>query len=328
MLILGIDGGGTKTSCTLFEIDSDLSGNTTSDTRYMPKDDASLANSLAPRALGSLRLPTCHWAQAGTEGMQDVLSKAIAWADERAGAASFGIAYGICGYGEGAEISQTIEAVCRTVAGGREHLIVNDVEAAWAGSLALQDGIVIIAGTGSIAFGSRHGQQMRCGGWDYLLGDEGSGGWMGKELLYAFTRQADGRRPKGPLFDLVTQKLSLDDPFDLISFAHEHFGSRATISALSPLVTEAAKAGDLDALEIFATAAQQEAELVSTIATNLFQSEDGTIPVSYVGGTFAAGSLVLDPLAEALPRQCVLTQPLFGPEAGAALLLATQVGLI
>lgn len=191
---LGIDAGGTKTAFATY--------------------DETLTQ------LGRFELPTSHYAQAGFDGMEAVLAEGIARA-EAAGllGEQYGIGIGMCGYGEGTTSTARIEQIVAKVAGAHPYALVNDVESAWAAGLNLADGIVIIAGTGSIAYGVHGERSLRCGGWDYELGDEGSGGWLGKELLRAFTRQCDGRDPAGPLRNLVRQELELADDFDIIAFA-------------------------------------------------------------------------------------------------------------
>lgn len=315
MLWLGIDGGGTKTACSLYT------------------DDL--------HRIDQLILPTCHYAQAGFEGMERILAQAVLWASERARAASesaqdLGVACAICGYGEGAEASARIEQAVERAADGREHLLVNDVDAAWAAGLHLADGIALIAGTGSIALGVRGERRMRCGGWDYELGDEGSGGWMGRQLLYAFCREADGRAARGAVYDLVRRELGLASDFDVIGFAQRHIADRGRIAALAPLVAQAAQAGDAAAQAIFQQAAQEETALVRAIAERLFcagaagaaggEPEVGSIPVAYIGGTFNAGPLILDPLAAALPECCRLTAPQHEPDLGPVLLLQKRLG--
>ncbi|WP_085830042.1 BadF/BadG/BcrA/BcrD ATPase family protein [Collinsella vaginalis] len=302
MFHLGIDGGGTKTACTLFRFEGS-----------------------SPVPLDSITLPTCHYAQVGLEGMKSVLAEALTWAQNVAGDEPLGIAFGICGYGEGAESTRAIDRICAEIAGDSPFIVVNDVEVAWAAGLGLAAGIVLIAGTGSIAYGVCAGRSMRCGGWDYLLGDEGSGGWLGKEALYAYARQADGRATRGPLFDLVNEELGFTDPFELIAFANTHFSERGAISALAPLVTAAATAGDPSAQEILKRAAEEEAGLITTIACSIFPDDGSKIPVSYVGGTFKAGAFILDPLRQALPARFRITPPLWSPEAGAALLLERSI---
>lgn len=297
---LGIDGGGTKTAFTIFDEDM--------------------------RERGRQVLGTCHYAQVGFDGMRDVLAEGIAWA--RGGgelAEPFGIGVGMCGYGEAEEATRRIDEVVATVAQGRPVELVNDVEAAWAAGLDLADGIVLIAGTGSIAHGVCRGRTMRTGGWDYELGDEGSGGWLGKELLRAFTRQSDGRDEAGSLLDIVRRALDLRDDFDLITFAQKHMADRSAVSRLAPLVSEAAAAGDASARRIFERAAQEEADMVGAIARTIFPADVADIPVAYVGGTFTVGAPLLEPLARALPARCRLVTPAHDPDVGACLLLRRRL---
>lgn len=303
---LGIDAGGIKTAFSLY-------------------DDKL-------QQLDRFELPTSHYAQAGFDGMRAILAEGIARAESSELLnGNFGIGIGMCGYGEGAEATARIERTVAEVAGTHPYELVNDVESAWAAGLDLADGIVIIAGTGSIAYGVNGTRTMRCGGWDYELGDEGSGGWLGKELLRAFTRQCDGREPSGPLRDLVRQELGLVDDFDVISFAQQHMGNRSRISGLAPLVSAAAEAGDASARHILERAAREEAEMVAAIVRGIFgephECAAEPIPVTYVGGTFKAGSAILEPLAAALPRCCRLVPPRFEPDRGACLLLRRKLGL-
>lgn len=300
---LGIDGGGTKTAFTVY--------------------DERLA------ALDRLVLPTCHYAQAGIDGMRDVLARGIAWArDTGLLGDAYGIGFSICGYGENASADAAIAEAARDLAAGHPFALVNDVEAAWAAGLDMADGIALIAGTGSIAFGVRGARRQRCGGWDYEIGDEGSGGWMGRELLRAFTRQADGRDARGPLYDLVRTELDLSNDFDIIAFAQEHIGDRTRIATLSQLVSRAAEAGDSSALGIFGRAAYEEADMVAALVRALFDDladTPGSIPVTYIGGTFRAGRFILEPLAEALPSCCRLVAPAHEPDLGAVLILRNRL---
>ena len=310
---LGIDGGGTKTACTLYD------------------------DTLAP--IDRLVLPTCHYAQTGFDGMRGVLEQGVRWTEGLAAGCeaddgnSLGIGFAICGYGEGTEATARIDALVAEIAGSHPYELVNDVEAAWAAGLDLADGIAIIAGTGSIALGVCNGEQRRCGGWDYELGDEGSGGWLGKQALTAFTRQADGRDARGPLYELVRAELDLNDDFDIIAFAQTHYGKRGRVAALAPLVTKAAAAGDSSALGILERAAQEEADMVRAIISALFDParEAGKpvtdpIPVTYIGGTFKAGDLILETLAAALPDRCKLVAPIHEPDLGPVLLLRRKLG--
>lgn len=300
---LGIDGGGTKTAFALY--------------------DEQLCQ------LDRHALPTCHYAQAGVDGMRRILEEGVAWARGTGELGdAFGIGFSICGYGENPAADAAVEAVARDIASGRPYTLVNDVEAAWAAGLDMADGIAIIAGTGSIALGVRAGRQVRCGGWDYEIGDEGSGGWMGREVLRAFTRQADGRDARGALYDLVRSELALANDFDIIAYAQEHITDRTRIAAISVLATRAAHAGDASAQAIFERAAREEADMVAAIVRELFADQIDTaaaIPVTYIGGTFQAGSLILKPLAVALPSCCRLVAPAHEPDLGAVLILRDRL---
>lgn len=300
---LGIDGGGTKTAFSIF-------------------DDRL-------RMLDRFTLPTCHYAQAGLEGMREVLDRGCARARAcEALGDDYGIGFSICGYGEDAEADRAARAAAESIAGPHPHAIVNDVEAAWAAGLDMADGVALIAGTGSIALGVRAGRQVRCGGWDYEVGDEGGGGWMGRELLRAFTRQSDGRDPRGPLHALVRERLRLDDDFEVIARARELLPDRTRTAALSPLVTEAAEAGDASARAIFERAAREEADLVRTLVGELFSdriADEGAVPVACIGGTFQAGAHILRPLSAALPSCCRLVRPAHEPDVGAVLILRARL---
>lgn len=297
---LGIDGGGTKTAFTIYDED------------------------MCP--LERFELGTCHYAQAGFEGMERVLAEGVARAAGTGLLGSyFGIGLGICGYGEGADATRRIREAVGRVAGEHPFELVNDVEAAWAAGLDLADGVVIIAGTGSIAYGVCAGRTMRCGGWDYELGDEGSGGWLGKELLFAFTRESDGRAPAGAILNLVREELDLADDFDLIAFAQKHMAERGRIAALAPLVSRAAEAGDDCARDILERAAREEAAMVDAVVCGIFAKDNSVVPVTYIGGTFKAGRLILDPLERALPKRCRLVAPVHEPDVGACLLLRRRL---
>ena len=300
---LGIDGGGTKTASAIY------------DERL--------------RLLDRFTLPTCHYAQAGIDGMRAVLEQGAARAVSGGSLGdAFGIGFSICGYGENGQADRALSAAVSDIAGGRPFALVNDVEAAWAAGLGMADGIALIAGTGSIAYGARGARRARCGGWDYEIGDEGGGGWMDKELLRAFTRQADGRAPRGPLYGLVRDHLHLADDFEVISYARAALPRRTEVAALSRLVAQAAERGDASARDIFRRAAAEESDMVRALVNRLFadvRAMPRAVPVTYIGGTFNAGPLILEPLADALPPCCRLVPPLREPDLGAVLILRERL---
>ena len=81
----------------------------------------------------------------------------------------------------------------------------------WAGSLGAEDGINIVAGTGSIGYGQRGSVSARAGGWGEAFSDEGSAYWIAMQGLNAYSRMSDGRLPKGPLHTLINEALNLSE---------------------------------------------------------------------------------------------------------------------
>ena len=308
---LGIDGGGTKTAFCVF------------DEGMRPAGEP-------------VRLGTCHFAQVGYDGMREVLGQGI----ERCASLGllgneWGVGLGLAGFGQEADVRARIRScvseLLGQVAPGRPFELMNDVEAAHAAALDLADGIVVVAGTGSIAYGVNCGATMRCGGWGNQIGDEGSGWWLGREVVRAFSRQSDGRSRRGPLHDVVRDELGLADDYDLIGYMRDVVaGDRAKVAALGRLATVAAEMGDRDARDILSRAAKEDADLVAAIVRAIFSPGEGgnhgqRVPVSYVGGTFRAGEALLGPLRASLPTCCDLVPPAFGPEAGSCLVLRDRL---
>ncbi|MEX2465278.1 MAG: BadF/BadG/BcrA/BcrD ATPase family protein [Gemmatimonadota bacterium] len=129
-----------------------------------------------------------------------------------------------------------------------------DVKAAFESAFGDGPGLLLIAGTGSIALGrSPDGRMERVGGWGALLGDEGSGYWIAMRALGCIARAVDGRAQPTALEDLLMGYLGLDDPYALIPWTNR--ASKAEVAALAPLVLEAARAGDSVAASIVTDAA-------------------------------------------------------------------------
>jgi N-acetylglucosamine kinase-like BadF-type ATPase len=201
---------------------------------------------------------------------------------------------------------------------------------AWAGSLGGADGINVIAGTGSMTYGRRHGRGLRVGGWGELFGDEGSGYWIGIRGLRTFTQMSDGRLPDGPLRTVLRRELGLKEDEDLLSLVlGEWRGARARIAALSPFVCTAAELGDERAAAILQDAGDELAALGAATAQRLGYGAVEPTPVSYSGGIFAVGS-VLQRFVERLrdrPGAFEVRPPLYSPVVGAALYAAELAGV-
>ena len=109
----------------------------------------------------------------------------------------------------------------------------NDMVCSWAGSLACADGISVIAGTGSMAYGEYAGRTARAGGWGELIGDEGSAYWIAREGMNLFSRMSDGRAPRGPLYELVRARFGIAVDLDLCARVYgEGVSARSAFAAV------------------------------------------------------------------------------------------------
>ena len=172
--------------------------------------------------------------------------------------------------------------------------LTNDVEVGWAGSLCLAPGINVVAGTGSIAFGKNEsGITARCGGWSEFFSDEGSCYWIGCRVLQLFSKQADGRAPKDELYSLVRKEFGIKNDFEIIDLVHnEYINNRDKVAALQLLARDAALAGSCCARNLYMEAAGELCKMVTAIRDQL-KFKQQPFPVSYSGGLFKAGELIL-----------------------------------
>ncbi|XWX05556.1 BadF/BadG/BcrA/BcrD ATPase family protein (plasmid) [Aggregatilineales bacterium SYSU G02658] len=199
----------------------------------------------------------------------------------------------------------------------------SDEEIALVGANGERRGVLVLAGTGSIAYGVNDaGEALTVGGWGYLLGDKGSGYWLGMQALEAYLRHEDGldTRPTS-LVERVRQACGFRDRFDVIPWLYQPAPDSSKVASLAPLVLEEAQAGDAYARHIVEEAATELALLAQTIVRRL--------RIDHPRYAFA-GSLLTNPtpLAEALCRRLHLPtppQPRYSPLIGAALLARLTV---
>ncbi len=212
----------------------------------------------------------------------------------------------------------------------QRYACVNDMVCGWAGALGCRDGINVVAGTGSIAYGEFAGRTARAGGWGELFSDEGSAYWLARETLALFSRMSDGRADKGPLYELVREHFRLRADLDVCAAVYGPPAlTRSQIAALAPLAARAASAGDPAVERLFAAAAEQLAALVHAVRDQLAAPPQLPLPVSYSGGMFRPPS-VLTPLLEAAlrtsGRRYEFVAPQLAPCAGIALYAAKLAG--
>lgn len=152
-------------------------------------------------------------------------------------------------------------------------------------------GILLVSGTGSACFGrGPTGRLTRCGGWGPVIGDEGSGAWLGRRALSAVTAASDGREPATALIGAVLTAAEVSEVNDLVQWAND--ATPATLATLAPAVFSAAAAGDLRANALMTLAVEELAIHVRTIARELFTDERATAPLALAGGLMVRGSLL------------------------------------
>jgi N-acetylglucosamine kinase-like BadF-type ATPase len=302
-MFLGIDGGGTKTAFVLI-------------------DDGG-------RQLARHESTTSYYLEIGFDALEALLHDGVRTVLQQAGVPAADIAHTFAGLPAHGEDSALLASFDGLLAGLLpRHTVGNDMVCSWAGSLAGADGISLVAGTGSIAYGEWQGRGARSGGWGEVFGDEGSAHWLAREVLALFSRMADGRAEPGPLLALVREHFGLTQDLDLCA-AINGSAARSGFAQIARLATAAAHAGDAQARQLLVRAGDELAALAAGVARNLDVSGIQAVPVSYSGGVFAAGDLVLGPLQAALARRlpgAVLKTPRFGPELGAALYAARLGG--
>ena len=273
MYYLGIDGGGTKTAFSLMNEKGEI--------------------------VASHELKTIHYMQIGMDEFKKRVKEGVTKILELSGVEAKDVAHaflGTPGYGASKEMIQPLNDAAKEVMMGINFTCGNDVESCWAGALACKDVIALIAGTGSMTFGKVGKKSVTCGGWGPIIGDEGSAYYIGMKVINEFSKQADGRKPKTPLFDVVMQEMDFEDESKLIDLIyHEYKGDRPKIAQLAKLANLAYDKGCDVSKDIFDKAAYEQFLLIKATIKNL-DMEDKNITVSYSGGVFRSGERILKPL--------------------------------
>jgi N-acetylglucosamine kinase-like BadF-type ATPase len=305
-MFLGVDGGGTKTAFCLLDREGAVPAQARAGGIYYLSEGIELVDRILRDGVNTI----CTQADISTEDIDYAF-------------------FGLPSYGEVSGDISALDAAPRAILGHDRYACGNDMVCGWAGSLAAADGINVISGTGSIAYGRRGGRGVRVGGWGELFGDEGSAYWIAIRGLNLVSRMSDGRLPAGPLAETIRRQLGLTADLDLIAVVLNGWhGERSDIAALSRQVVEAADLGDTDAAAVLADAGRELALLVDTTRRQLGYAPDEALPVSYSGGTFSAAR-ILDGFRRelaALHRGYQLREPLYPPVIGAALYAATLAG--
>jgi N-acetylglucosamine kinase-like BadF-type ATPase len=207
----------------------------------------------------------------------------------------------------------------------RSWILVNDVVGAWATATGAAPGIGVISGTGSNVFGvGEDGRSWRAGGWGHVLGDEGSGYWLGVRSLAAVLHDRDESGAKTGLSEAALRFFEVDDVEALVALVYGNPLSKSEIASFAVETAKLAEQQDPVATALYGDAAAQLSAQVAAVVRNTGLA--GRFPVGLIGSAFKAGPVFIDPLAAAIEEiapearvACVHTPPATG-----ALILALR----
>jgi glucosamine kinase len=304
-LVLGVDGGGSKTRAVV----ADGAGEILGEGLAGPSNPLRVGVGEAVGAIRDAADKAC--AEAGVRRVEIV-------------AAEVGLA-GV----KRADIRERMRAAVAEL-GIKTVEVVTDADIALYGATEGKPGLVIIAGTGSNCCGiNARGRRACAGGWGPLVGDEGSGSWIARRALQAVARSTDGRGRKTTLVEAACEYFNVAAADDLSTAVYAPSVTNSRIAGFGSRVVEAAKRRDAVARGIVGEAGRELALAAAAVIRKL-KMERELFQVAYVGGVFAAGPLILDSLAEEVARvapRAFLAPPVLAPAEAAARMAGEQLQL-
>lgn len=259
MLTAGIDAGGSKTECIIVD-------------------------SKAKKIITRAEAGPANYQVVGLKKACQEIKNALEEAKAKAGISKVSaLGLGIAGAGREndkiklrKELSKILEC--------EDFFLTDDAQIALLGATGAEAGIVLIAGTGSIAYGlTKADTKIRSGGWGPLIGDEGSGFWIALEAIKRAVKASENRAKKTKLEESIINYFDFNTLQELIPFIYERELPRREIASLTPRVMELAEMGDCVAEEIINEAVSELALLVSSLAARLDYQVD---KIFTVGGLF------------------------------------------
>jgi N-acetylglucosamine kinase-like BadF-type ATPase len=233
----------------------------------------------------------------GPQRLERALSQAVAHALQNADCDPAQVRYACLGMTGGAEFARQI--VLRSLPNAQV-VAYDDMVTALAGGSIAKAGVVVVAGTGSVAYGRLDdGREARAGGWGYLIGDEGSAYDLARRALQAASHAVDGRGQATMLVKAIPQYFQLSTFADVRDVVYTPAVTRSRIAGLARVVAEEAKQGDAICISLLAGAGRALAHMALAVIARLQQTEAG-MNIYLSGGVFQAADLVIRPLRETL----------------------------
>jgi N-acetylglucosamine kinase-like BadF-type ATPase len=263
-LIVGVDGGGTKTTALLAEISSDGTE------QILGRGYAGSSNIKAVGADNALR------------NLHTAIQEAWQASGKNPCTADLAI-FGLSGAGR-PETQILVNDWCTSQQIATRSQVVHDALPVLIAGAPAGQGIALIAGTGAVAYAvNAAGQTAIVGGWGFWFGDEGSAFSLGQAAARAISQASDGRGQRTLLRDLVLKRLKISEPREILTaLGRDGADVRFALAELAPFVSQAAENGDGVALEIVASAACDLASLVTAAAEKVKLGHD--FPLALAGG--------------------------------------------
>jgi len=260
---LGIDGGGTKTSCLIGDESAVLGAGSAG-----PSNVVRVGEAIAGESLEAAIRQACVVANVAPAQIHRTC-------------------IGASGAGR-PEITTVISSAVSRIVGGTVD-VVGDTVIALEAAFGSGAGVIVIAGTGSIAYGrNMNGQTARAGGWGHAISDEGSGHWIGRAAVSA-TVHAYDEQQQPPLLNHIMQFWKVDTLGELIVRANASLPP--DFAALVPTILAASDTGDPLARDVLNQTGVRLAALCKTVMRRLFPDAGG-VPVAMSGGVFGNSTLV------------------------------------
>jgi glucosamine kinase len=269
-IYLGIDGGGSKTSCLIGDETSILGAGTGGASNVVRVGEAQTRQSLTTAIRQACRVANLEPSQIA------------------------GVCVGLAGAAR-PEVSELVRGIVSEVISGKikpaEIKVVGDMVIALEAAFGSGPGVIVISGTGSIAYGRNHeGQTARAGGWGFAISDEGSGHWTGRTAVAAAIGAWDENPGQSlPLIEILLKSWHLETIEQLVPAANAT--PPPDFAALFPAVLSLADSGDRVARDVLSQAGAHLATLAGTLLRRLFPNY-GAVPVAMSGGVFASSALV------------------------------------
>ena len=278
-IYLGIDGGGTKTTCVVADETSTLGSATTGGSNITRHGEARVRE-----ALHAAVKAACAAARVEPSQIESAC-------------------VGLSGAGR-VEVRDVVAGIMRELVGGRM-TVISDLETTLQAAFHDGPGVITIAGTGSIAYGrDARGQTARAGGWGLAISDEGSAQWIGRTAVSAVLGAKDaGLEP--PLLATILKLWQLSSLDELVRRANA--SPPPDFSSLFRPVVSAADAGDPLARQLLDNAGSELATLASNVVCRLFAAED-SVPVAMSGGVFRQSERVRQVFYNKLIAECPQTR--------------------